>query len=235
MKKARYISLCITTYNRVDMTIRSFQRVATDPRISEIIVLDDGSDDQLYKELSEKLIPFDKVQKFQMPKNSGVYAAKKQAITLAFNDWCIVFDSDNIIGPDYIDRLYEIDKWDPSTSYLPSFAKPVFDYRHFAGEVISRETVASYMDVRMFDCLINTMNGFYNKNKYWQAWDPKVEPLTADSMYMNYLLLSAGNSLTVVPGLEYEHTIHDGSHYKKFSGENIAFRDYVMKLYKEMQ
>lgn len=234
MKDTRQISLCITTYNRVDMTIRSFQDVHDDPRIHEIVILDDGSSPQNLKELREKTASYWKVAIFHQHDNEGVYQAKKSAIMLAYHEWCILLDSDNIIGKDYLDSLFKIKTWDNQTAYLPAFAKETFDYRHFAGVTLTKENVASYMDHKMFDCLINTMNGFYNRTEYQLAFKDDIEPLTADSMYMNYLLLTNDVKLFVVPGLEYVHTIHDGSHYKQHSGKNTEFRDFLIEQYKNL-
>lgn len=235
MDASTKISLCITTHNRLEMTLRSFQYVYDDPRINDIVVLDDASDGHVYHALSLQLRTMEKVQQFRSSENLGVYAAKKNAISLAYNKWCILLDSDNIITPDYIDALYNIHSWDTYTSYLPSFAKPAFDYRSFAGMTISKENVASLVELPMFDCLINTMNGFYYRPSYLAVWNDKVEPLTADSMYLNYLFLERGMKLAVVAGLEYEHTIHDGSHYKKHSHLNENFKKLLLTQYKSLR
>lgn len=234
MNSQHKISLCITSYNRLEMTLRSFAKVIDDPRISEILILDDGSEPGIAKALKEKIRPIENVSFFGASVNEGVYRAKKNAMTLAFSEWCILLDSDNVIGPDYIDRLYQVPQWDTQTSYLPDFAQPTFDYRHFGGVVLTKENVAQYLDQKMFDCLINTMNGFYNRTEYLSAWDIGVEPGTSDSMFMNYKFLEMGNKLEVLSGLSYEHTIHDGSHYKQHSHKNVAFRDELNSKYKSL-
>lgn len=229
------ISLCITTYNRVDMTLRSFAQVLDDPRVNDIVVMDDGSTDEISTELYGKLRGMEKVTLFRGRENTGVYQAKKTAISLAFHEWVILLDSDNIIGPDYIDCLYAIPEWKRGTAYLPSFARPTFDYRRFAGRTLTKSNAASWMGEPMFDCLINTMNGFYNSVDYLDVWNEGLEPLTADSMYLNYLLLKAGHDLVIVPGLEYEHTVHDGSHYKIHSHKNEFFRNQLLEDYKRLR
>jgi glycosyltransferase involved in cell wall biosynthesis len=234
MDRKQLISLCITSFNRVDLTLRSFVQVASDPRIGEIVIVDDGSEPAIADELKAKLLRFDKVCFFGSSDNQGVYHAKKNAILLSYYEWCILLDSDNVIGPDYLDRLYSLPDWDDQTSYLPAFGKPTFDYRHFAGIRLRKENVGTYLDHKMFDCLINTMNGFYNKTQYMLAWDHTTEPLTSDSMYLNYLLLDQGNTLEVVEGLEYEHTIHAGSHYKLHSHKNVEFREELFNKYKQL-
>lgn len=234
----RTISLCITSYNRCELTIKAFEKVIDDPRIMDIVIVDDGSDAQVYTDLRQAIIDVDKtrgkVSLFHLPENQGVYKAKLNAISLAFCQWCILLDSDNVIDSLYLDKLYEIPKWDPKTSYLPDFARPTFDYRNFGGHTITPYNVSSYMEEKMFDCLINTMNGFYNKDQYQKVFDMDAEPMTMDSMYMNYLFLLHGNSLQVVKGLQYDHLIHPGSHYKQHCHKNLEFRRELFEKYKSL-
>ena len=42
------VTLAITTYNRIDMTVKSFAQVLDDPRITEIVIVDDHSTDQIF-------------------------------------------------------------------------------------------------------------------------------------------------------------------------------------------
>lgn len=252
MNQQKRVSLCITTYNRPKETIRAFSEVVDDPRIDEIIISDDASLHKQFKELeafvkevpdigqgqpAKKLPTNGGVPKITLTRNrenSGVYKNKYYAIDGAANDWCILLDSDNVIGLDYLDTLYALDKWDKKTVYLPSFARETFDYRRFAGRIITRENVGDMMNEPMFDCLINTMNGFYYRTAYIDLWNTDFEPGTADSMYMNYLFLAAGYKLYVVPDLEYIHTVHDGSHYKQNSHRYEKFKQNLLEKYKAL-
>lgn len=118
------ISLCIPTYNRVDMTLQAFENVYQDERISEIIIVDDASDIVIFTELKEfcELIP--KIKLYRNITNQDCYRNKMTALSYASNDWCILLDSDNIIYKDYIDSVYR-QNWDNNTIYTPSFAKPL--------------------------------------------------------------------------------------------------------------
>lgn len=207
----RKISLCLTTFERWDLLLNSYAQVIDDDRISEIVIVDDHSQAQYIPKL--QTLNHGKVKVYFNDINMGVYRNKHRSVQLATNEWVIVFDSDNIMTKAYVDKLYEIEVWDEHTSYLPAKANPKFDYTQFAGMTFTRSNVAQYVKIGQYDCLINTANHFVNRGEYIRLWDGTTEPISADSIYMNMLQLQAGNKLYVVPGLEYDHLVHAGSHY----------------------
>lgn len=77
--------------------------------------------------------------------------------------------------------------------------------------------------------MINTMNYFVNRDEYLRVWDKDMkEPWTADSAYQNYRWLEAGNMIHVLAGLQYEHRVHDGSHYQEHNRKTGKLFDQVM-------
>jgi glycosyltransferase involved in cell wall biosynthesis len=147
--------------------------------------------------------------------NLGVYKNKIRSVELATNDWCIVFDSDNIISKDYVDKLYQYHFWDINCIYSPDFAMPEFDYTQFAGKTVDKQNVKEFTRLKMFDCWINTMNYFVNRKTFISVSQDEVIPNAADSMYINYLLLKKGISIFTVPEMRYIHTVHQESNYVK--------------------
>lgn len=231
------VTLAITTFNRFDLVVKSFEQVLDDPRISEIVISDDASDLAIYNQLTNHFQYADKVRIHRNLTNQGVYRNKYTSVVLAHSDWVIVFDSDNIIGKDYLDALYAAgwdSGWDAKTVYCPEFAKPKFDYRHFSGKTIDRSNAASFFKEKQFDCLINTMNCFVNREEYLKYYDPETEPAAADSAYFNFRWLTAGNKMLVVEGLQYEHLVHAGSHYVQNIGRSNAFHSKMMNAFKTM-
>jgi glycosyltransferase involved in cell wall biosynthesis len=105
------ISLAITSHNRSNKTIRSFSNVLSDDRITEIIIVDDHSDDKNFNDLSNQinLLKSPKLKIHRNTKNLGAFLNKCRAIDLTSNDWVILLDSDNIIDihylPSWIARL----------------------------------------------------------------------------------------------------------------------------------
>lgn len=232
----RKLSIVIPTYNRYQMTINSFAQVINDDRVSEVIIVDDKSNDGSFEKL---LASFDnnegKVKVGTTLINVDCYRNKNVAVDSASNEWCILLDSDNVIGPDYLDRLFDIEQWEPDTVYLPSFAAPHFDYRQYSGLTVTRDNVKDYIDQSTFETAMNTCNFFVNRAAYLKAFDSGVDPITSDSIYMNYRLLEQGNKLYFVPHLQYEHKVHDGSHYQNNRHRTaIGFHEQILSKIKQL-
>lgn len=226
------ISLCITSYNRDQMTVDSFAQVLNDERISEIVIVDDHSDEIIYNNLAFLVNGIDKVKLFRNPKNLGCYHNKRMSVECASNQWVILFDSDNIIGVDYLDSL-------PlgvnTTIYQPEFAKPHFNFVNYSSHLFTKDNVRNYLPQDTFKTMLNAMNFFVNRDEYLRVFDTtKEEPWTADSIYFNYLWLKAGNSIYVTPGMQYEHRVHDGSHYKNNVHKTGNFYNEVVQKLKEL-
>lgn len=230
----RTITLALTNFNRFALLRESFAQVIDDDRISEIVISDDCSDIAIYKAIKEAYKDIPKVKLHRNYTNQGVYRNKYHSVLHSKNEWVVVFDSDNVINKDYIDKLYEIEEWDKKTVYSPDWGKPEFDYRRFGGHTITRENVASFFHWTKFDCIINTMNCFVNRVEYLKVFDEKTEPIAADSAYFNYRWLDAGNKFYVVEGMRYQHLIHKGSHYVQTSHKSNAFHAELMYKFKHM-
>lgn len=216
----RTISIAIPTYNRYQMTIEAFAQVLDDPRVSEIVIVDDCSTDGSYKQLQAaaeniNLYHTCNVKLYQNDANQDCYWNKRIAVEHCTNDWCILLDSDNIIDTIYLEKLFAIPEWKVDTIYTPSFAKPAFDFRAFAGVTIHKNNVAQLMtQFPNMEVCLNAANYFVNREEYLLCFDGTKDPCTSDSIFMCYNWLHSGNQIDVVPGLEYEHRIHDGSHYQ---------------------
>jgi glycosyltransferase involved in cell wall biosynthesis len=210
----RSISICIPTYERVDMLFESFDAVKENENISEVVIVDDASKQETWEAVQKRAKGNPKIKLFRNEVNLDCYKNKREAISKSENDWCILLDSDNIINFDYLYRIFQLMDWSDKTIYTPSFASPHFDFRKFEGLLISRENVHQWMDEPMFETMLNAANFFVNKNGYLKTWDGSIDPVTSDSIYMCYKWLEAGNKIQVVEGLNYEHRVHNGSHYK---------------------
>jgi glycosyltransferase involved in cell wall biosynthesis len=207
------ISLCITTYNRTDLLYESFRQVLNDDRISEIVIVDDHSDESIWQTIFWQYNGVPKVKLYRNEKNLDCYRNKREAVSKASNEWVIVWDSDNVMTKEYVDAVYK-EKWLNTLILQPAFAKPNFDFYPFAGNYYSKENASSWDLSGTFQTMLNAMNYFVNRDEYLRVWDGSIDPVTSDSIYQNYNWLKAGNSIYVVPGLEYEHRVHQGSHYQ---------------------
>lgn len=203
------------------MTLESFAQVFNDHRVDEIIIVDDCSTNGSYELLKNDKI-FDPsityraglVKLYQNSSNQDCYWNKRIAMEHATNEWCILLDSDNIISTDYLDKLFAVEQWNSDTIYTPSFAKPAFDFRAFAGITLTKDNIRHHIDLPGLETCLNACNYFVNREEYLLCFDGSADPVTSDSIFYCYNWLRSGNQIHVVPGLEYEHRIHSGSHYQ---------------------
>lgn len=222
MSESRSLSLCVTTFNRDEMTYRAIAGAIDDDRISEIVIVDDLSNDSIYSSLAQLVSTIGKVKLHRNPTNLQCYRNKKNAISRASNEFVVIFDSDNCFSRGFVDAIYQ-QTWRRDTVLAPEWARPTFDYRHFAGQVITKQNVAGYLGLPRFDNLMNTMNYFVHRDEYIKIFEQSnldgvtdLDPWTADTMYQNFNWLKAGNRIEVVRGLQYDHLVHRDSHYMKW-------------------
>jgi len=231
----RKISICIPTWDRVSMTIESFKNVLYDDRVQEIVLCDDCSSDDVFQQLKILTSEYPKVKLFRNEVNIDCYKNKRQAIGFATSEWCIVFDSDNIISVDYLDKIFAVPEWNQKTVYCPVFAEPHFDYRAFSGLTIYKHNINQYINEPMFMTALNTMNFFINRQAYIDVWDGKVDPVTSDSIYFNYCWLVSGRNIKFVDGLTYFHRVHSGSHYQQNNRRTGNFSAEVEQKIKQLK
>lgn len=230
----RQIGIAIPSFNRVEMTIESFSDVYDDERINEIVIVDDASDIELYDRLKEICDCYQKVKLYRNIYNRDCYFNKLTALSFCSNPFNILLDSDNKIRTNYIDRVYDYE-WDEQIIYTPDFAEPRFDFRKYSGLLISKENIAEFISDEMFQTMLNAANYFVNKNEYSKIWDGKVDPVTSDSIYFILKWLEAGNKIQVVSGMNYQHTIHEGSHYQNnIHRTPIGFHQSVVERLKNL-
>ncbi len=229
----RKITLAITSWERVSLTLESFAQVLDSPFIDEIVIVDDCSHPKVYEQLKNSLTN-EKIKLYRNEVNLDCYRCKHRAVELSSNEWLILLDSDNIITKEYIDRLYEIPEWDPNTFYQPSFAKPHFDFREFEGYVIKKWNIAQHFDRPMWETLFNAANYFVNRDRYLEVWDGSVDPHSSDSIYQNFNHIKSGGEIRVVPGLFYEHRVHDASHYKLNNHKSPEFYKQIVEAIKQL-
>jgi len=230
----RKVSLCLTNHNRDRMLFESFQQVLDDDRVSEIVIVDDNSEDNFWRKVQRYCEGKEKIKLFRNRKNLGCYKNKRESIAQAKNEFVIIFDSDNIMTKEYIDKIFERE-WNENEILAPDYVVS-FDYRHFGGHTLTRQNVNRFTRMERFDCLINTMNYFVHRDNYLKVWDGSIEPWTADTIYQNYRWLDSGRSFHILKGLEYMHRIEHGakeerSHYLQHVRKTgNLFNTIMMKL-----
>lgn len=236
------LSLCITTYNRPRLTIKAFEKVYNDPRIDEIVIVDDCSGAGNYPKLLQLVNEFEylasplKIRIAQNETNIGMSCNKARAIEWAKNEWCILFDSDNVLDVDYLDAFYKMlvddeHRPNPNIIYCPDFARPMFDYRSLSGKAYTAFMVKH--EIKNNDALnlaMNTCNYIVNKERYLIAYKHNPKHVASDTIWFNYNWMLNGGNFYFVPNMQYEHLVHDGSGFMQDAAGNIARAEEVRKL-----
>lgn len=228
------LSLCITTYNRIALLIDSFRYVLHDPRIDEIVIVDDASDEKLYNRLKDTLQGIPKIKLKRQVRNVGMSLNKKASVEHAKNDWCIIFDSDNIITPDYIDAFAKIKKPLPDVIYQPDGGLPVFNFSPYAENTFNRTNIHRYINEPMFGCMLNACNYIVNRKKYLATYQYNAAMKGTDTMWFNYLWLKAGNNFYVVKDMAYRHLVHQNSGFMDHADYNMQKHKELIQLIKQL-
>lgn len=229
------ISVAIPTFRRTDLLYQSFMQVINDDRVGEVVIVDDASPAHIYAEIQGFCGGNPKIKLFRNAVNLDCYKNKHEAVSKCTNDFVILFDSDNVLTVDYLDKIYDT-PWSPERILQPSFAKPHFDFRKYAGLLVHKTNVAKYAHDSTFTTMLNAFNFFIHRDSYLEVWSDHVDPVTSDSIYFNWSWLNAGKSIHVVPGLEYEHLVHNGSHYQNNNGRTPAgFHNSIVKRLQRMR
>ncbi|MBD2208368.1 glycosyltransferase family 2 protein [Calothrix sp. FACHB-156] len=226
-QSSKPISVAIPHYNRGKKIHITLKNILKDNRFDEIVILDDGSSPEEFDSLKENLSRFTgKIKLFRRDKNIGSFGTKVQVVSLCSNEWVILLDSDNSLFKEYIDAIFNIPNWKDDTIYCSDFAYPSFDFRALSGEIIDFEK-CSHMDWRLFGIFINDGNFLLNKNKYLQALLPYKAfiPFGACSLFTNYIWLSSGNKLKIMPNSAYYHRVQSDSIWMNTKDESLKKSD----------
>lgn len=240
IKDKRKISLAITTYNRIDFTLKSFEKIYDDKRISEIVIVDDCSNIENFEMLRNKIaeiygVENSKIKLFRNEENIGTGENKKMAISLCENDWVIILDSDNNIDRTYIDCLYKMVSWSGDVIYCPSKAGD-FDYSFYNNTRIGRKLASSLIeDDKRFQCLLNNCNYFVNKKEYLKIQKHSTDVKSLDGIFFNYHWLKNNKEFFVVPDLIYEHVVHSENRWTIDKEENEKMLPDIIKKIKDLK
>lgn len=230
----RQISIAIPSYQRDELLFESFAQVYEDKRISEIIITDDSSDLHLFNRVKEKCDKLPKVKLIRNLFNLDCYKNKHRALSFINSEFGILLDSDNVIGKDYIDKVFQ-HEWRPDVILTPEWARPHFDFRAYAGSMITKDNVSNFIDKPHFETMLNACNLFVNRDMYLKVFDDKVDPVTSDSIYQCYNWLKGGNAIYITPGLQYFHRVHEGHYQQNLHRTAPGFHESVLQKLRELQ
>jgi hypothetical protein len=238
-------SLCIPTLDRFDNFLsRYLVEYLANEDISEIIITDENGNDV---DKINKTFPDNK--KLILIKNDtrlGPFLNKKKACSFAKNEWIVLMDSDNFAHKDYfnIAKSY-IENLVGETNKIilaPSKARPNFDFSHLSGFIYKKGNFSKNNNLEKqirkshnhgSNVLMNTGNYVFNKflidNLNLNAETENIQKSSAcDVIYFNTLLFEQLDAVMhVVPNMEYDHVVHNGSIYLQTCDNYRDFNNYV--------
>lgn len=221
MMNEKKISLVLTNYNRVDAIIRLIDNVTL---FDEIVINDDCSEISIFNKLKNFCDTKPHVKLFRNDKNVGAFHNKYIAMTQASNDWCVLFDSDNLLKDSYVETLLGIKEWDVNTIYQPSQFGP-FNFIKYEGTTFDKPSDL----LEDLGALFNGGNYFVNKNKYISVvsgWEDVIKYVEVNSLL--YLWLLEGGKFNVTPNLNYLHVTSHDSFYMSHEKYHIKMKAYLM-------
>jgi len=146
----KLISIIIPVYNHADSLRRSVESIlAQTYRPLEIVVIDDGSTDELEKVLLEIVTLANQKQidiKVIHQKNCGAPAARNKGFIESKGEYVIFWDADTIGKPEMLLKMVEALEQHPEASYVYSGFK--FGWKNFRGCVFSEDNLRenNYID-----------------------------------------------------------------------------------------
>lgn len=221
------ITVGIPHYNRGNRIHRPLRNLLNDPRVGEVVICDDASSAEEFSALQRNvrsLDPQGKVRIVRHEKNLGAMANKLSCAENASSEWLIILDSDNTIFRNYLDAIYALPSWDPQVIYSPSWAFPYFPFKRLIGERLDFDRVVELCRDNTLKRVyyLNDGNYFVNRKAYTEAIGclAALKHDVADVMVANYLWLSLGNRLQVLPKAHYFHRIDASSFWVRTQEES---------------
>lgn len=231
----RKLSVAIPHYERGHLIHRPLRNVLADPRIEEITIVDDGSSAENYALLRANIGKLDrsgKVRIHRRTENRGALFTKMECAEKTTGDWLILLDSDNTVFRSYLEAVFREPDWKPATIYCPVYAFPYYRFDPLVGLDLDFSTCAELCRTGTLRkvYIINDGNYLFHRATYLEKLEP-LRPLArdvADVMVANYLWLSRGGRLKVLPGAVYYHRIDASSFWMRTKEES---RRRVMYLF----
>lgn len=230
------ISVCIPTMRRFSFLKESIPKYLDNPHVTELVITDETGED--YAAITEAF-SHPKLRVYQNERRLGSVENKQRAASYATSDYIAIIDSDNFADVQYFEAFkYYISAHEttPTSVFLPCAAKPNFHYTQFIGRTLNKLTIRQYWPE--IETCLNTMNMIIPRAflaTFNIMADKPICDRTSgawDALYFSlYALFHMNATLIVVPGMEYEHRIHDGSWFMETEGRSKHVYETLVRRY----
>lgn len=209
------ISVCIPTMRRFSFLKESIPKYLENPHVNELVIVDETGED--YTAITTSFF-HPKLRVYQNESRLGMLKNKLRAASYATSDFIAILDSDNFADIGYFEAFKTFvtsHSVDHSHVFLPSFARPTFNYCKWIDIPITKNNIVQLMPE--IETCLNTMNSIVSKQLISSIDILKDVPMCDeigcyDSQYFNlYLMFNFNATLRVVENMDYEHRVHDES------------------------
>jgi len=195
---------------------KNIPRLLANPYVGELIIIDETGEDY---ELLQKNFQDPKLRLFKNETRLGSFLNKLECMKKATFDWICLLDSDNFADEDYFKAACAYADFSLTNMlYLPSKAGP-FIFTSLQGQTLTPQVLKEIIESSKKDTFymaMNTGNHLIPRSAVPVLLEDEFTPLSKEcspycSIYLNLLLMKAGFNFCIVPNMEYEHIVHDGS------------------------
>ena len=245
-------SLCIPTLDRFDNFLSKYLiKYFDNEYISEIIITDENGND--IEKIKHTFPDNEKLVLIKNEERLGPFLNKIKACSYAKNEWIVLMDSDNFAYKDYfmVVKKYIDEKIGEQKNIIlaPSKARPNFDYSHLSGFIYKKGSFNQNNNLEKkiiqkhnspSTTLMNTGNYVINKylieNLNLSLERDNIQKSSAcDVIYFNTLLFEQLDlNMYIVPNLEYDHVVHNGSIYTQTCSIYKGFNNLVYNRYNNL-
>ena len=232
-------SVGIPHYNRGALIYRPLFHLLDHPAVEEVVIVDDGSREEEFLELKEFVDSLgcgERIKVFRREENRGALLTKLECVERCSTDWVLVLDSDNTAFRRYLDTLGGIANPDSQAFYCASWAWPFFPFEGLGREAINFERAEMLCRdgrLRKF-YIINDGNYLVNRKAYTKIVSQigEISSDVVDVMVVNYLWLSLGGKLEILPQSSYYHRVDASSFYKRTEDDS---KQRLLEIFKRLE
>jgi hypothetical protein len=214
----------------------SIPKYLENPHVTEVVITDETGED--YGAISQAF-SHPKLRLYKNERRLGSVENKQRAASYATSDFIAIIDSDNFADVTYFEAFKNYiatHTFSNSSLFLPSAAKPHFNYQMYVDKLLTWQTVGQYWP-KIETCL-NTMNLIIPRSFLVKFNIMNDKPLcdetsgSYDALYFSlYALFNMNATLIVVPGMDYEHRVHSGSWYMEAEPYSKGVYKKLLKRY----
>ena len=103
------ISILTATYNRAELLKETLGvlRLEVDPQVAEVVLVDDGSSEEVYRKISEATGGMGFVRLIRKVSNTGCADARNVGVSHSKGDWILILDDDDLLMPGVLKAYIE--------------------------------------------------------------------------------------------------------------------------------